>query len=98
MIRLICFLLASYGVTNIVVAGKIFQPVRDTLKPVPGLGYWIQCPMCFSVPVGVGWALLGLSPGTGAPHWVDVAAAGAIASGFCWMMRVAMNSLGEDEL
>lgn len=95
---LIVFLLASYGVTNIVVSGKIFEPVRKALSPVPVLGYWIKCPMCFSVPVGVGWALLGVFPRGGVPMWVDLAAAGAIASGFCWMMRVLLYRLGEDEL
>jgi len=98
MVQFLCFLLASYGVTNIVVASKLYQPLRDALKPVPMLGYWIQCPMCFSVPVGAGWCLVGLSPGTGLYLPFDAAASGAIASAFCWIMRVALFRLGEDEL
>jgi len=98
MMTLICFILACYGVTNIVTGGKIFQWLRDLLKPVPVLGYWIKCPMCISVPVGVGWYLLGLRPELDASYWVSAAACGMISSGSCWIFRVVLFRLGEDEL
>lgn len=98
MITLICFILSCCGVTNIVTGGKIFQWLRDLLQPIPVLGYWIQCPMCISVPIGFGWFLLGLRPDIGASFWVSAAAAGMISSASCWTFRVVLNRLGEDEL
>jgi uncharacterized membrane protein len=98
MTNLICFILSCYGVTNIVTSGKIFKWLRDLLCPIPVLGYWIMCPMCLSVPVGIGWFLLGLSPQIDAPFLVSAAACGMISSGSCWILRVALHRLGEDEL
>ena len=98
MITLLCFILSCYGVTNIVTSGKIFQWLRDLLQPVPGLGYWIGCPMCMGVPVGIGWFLLGLRPDIGASFWVSAAACGMISSGSCWIVRVVLSHLGEDAL
>jgi hypothetical protein len=96
---LVVFLLACYGVTTIVTQGRIFAPVRAAIARISEpAGHWIRCPMCFSVPVGIGWALLELFPPTGAARWVDVAAAGAVSSGFCWVTRVVMHRLGEDDL
>jgi hypothetical protein len=95
---LLIFLLASYGVTNIVTGGKIFKPLRDLLKPVPALGYWIQCEMCFGFAVGVAWGALGLWPDLGIPLWKQLMAAGAVSSGWCWMTRVALYRLGEDDM
>jgi len=98
MIGLICFLLACYGVTNIITGGKIFEWLRRFLKPFPIFGYWIECPMCVGVPVGVIWCWVGLRPGTGLPFWWDIAASGCISSAWCWMTRVVLHRLGEDEL
>ena len=99
MQQLLVFLLACYGVTTIVTLGKIFAPVRAVVARVnQHAGHWIKCQMCFSVPVGVGWALVDLFPPTGAERWVEVCAAGAVSSGFCWFVRVVTHRLGEDEL
>ncbi len=97
--RLLVFLLASYGVTNIVTMGRIFQPTRALLARVsPAIGYWVKCPMCFGVAAGVGWAIAGLWPPFAASRFVDLACAGAVSSAFCWIVRVVLHRLGEDQL
>lgn len=96
---LIVFLLACYGVTNIVTSGRIFEPVRAAAeRHVPLLGYWLKCPMCFGLPVGVGWALAGIWPPAPGGIAVNLACAGVVSSGFCWVMRVVLHRLGEDDL
>ena len=98
MTELIVFLLACYGVVNIVTGGRIFAWLRDCLNDVPVLGYWIQCPMCIGVPVGIAWCALGVFPDLGLRWWVEWSAAGMVSSGWCWMFRVVLHRLGEDEL
>ena len=92
------FLLACHGVTNIVTGGRIFVGPRAFLARLsPIAGHWIRCPMCFSLPVGVGWAALGLFPRTGVHRAVDLAAAGAASSAWCWIASVALRRLGAEE-
>ena len=95
---LLVFLLASYGVTNIVTGGKIFEPVRELLKPVPFFGYWVKCEMCFGFAVGAVWCALGLWPDLGLSLWKQLIAAGAVSSGWCWTTRVVLHKLGEDAI
>ncbi len=93
------FLLATYGVTNIVTGGRILAPLRDWLdRRSTVVGYWVRCPVCLGVPVGMTWALVGVWPATGRGRLVDVLAAGAVSSGWCWGVRVLLHRLGEDEL
>lgn len=97
--ELALFVLASYGATNILTAGRIFAGPRARLAALfPLLGHWARCPMCVGVPVGVLWAFLGLGPGTALGTAGDLAAAGAISSGACWLLRVLTHALGGDEL
>jgi len=98
MILLIIFLLSSYGVTNIITSGKIFEPLRKYLREAPILGYWIKCPMCMGVPVGIGICALGFWPDPVIDWWKNWIAAGAASSGWCWMVRVRLHSMGEDTL
>ncbi len=51
MINLIYFILCSYGLTQIVMWGKIFDKIR------PNTRFWI-CPMCVGFWVGIGLALV----------------------------------------
>ncbi len=96
---LLLFLLACYGVTTIVTTGRIFMGVRSGLAArVPALGRWVRCSMCLGFAVGVGWGAVGLWPGTPLPRALDLLAAGAVSSGFCWAMRVVMHRLGEDAI
>jgi len=95
----LAFVLASYGITNIVTASRLFAGFRSRLAAIsPFLGHWAECPMCVGVPVGVLWVLAGLRPDPHLGTLVGLAAAGAISSGACWFLHVAMHALGGDEL
>lgn len=98
LLPLLIFWLVCFGVTNIITGGKIFAWLRALLKPVPVLGYWIKCPMCVGLPVGVFWYWLGMNPGIHLKFPWDWVAAGSISSALCWMTRVRLHALGEDEL
>ena len=98
MTMFLCFILACYGVTNIVTSGKIFQWLRDLVSPISGLSYYINCPMCVGVLVGMCWFLAGVKPYIDAPFFVSMAACGMISSGSCWIIRVVLGYLGEDKL
>jgi len=97
--RLVLFLLASYGLTNVVTLGRVTRPFREWLaRTSPRAGYWVRCPMCFGFAVGAAWSLAGLAPGTGLAPALDALAGASIASGWCWTMRVVLHRLGEDTL
>ena len=57
--ELLTFVLCAYGLTQIIVYGKIFNRVRPTTGRV---GELFKCPMCMGFHVG--WFLLLLSPFT----------------------------------
>ena len=57
--ELITFILCAYGLTQIIVYGKIFQNIRPTEGR---LGQLFKCPMCMGFHVG--WFLMILSPFT----------------------------------
>ena len=57
--ELITFILCAYGLTQIIVYGKIFQNIRPTEGR---LGQLFKCPMCMGFHVG--WFLMLLSPFT----------------------------------
>ena len=97
--QLAVFLLASYGATNIITASQLLAGARTRLqRRSRWLGAWARCAMCMSVPVGVGWNLVGLRLGPDLPRFVEFFAAGAVSSGGCWIVRVVLARLGEDAL
>jgi hypothetical protein len=96
---LVVFLLACYGTTNILTGGKLFEGVRAWLgRRSRFLGYWSRCPMCMGVPVGIAWAFTGLWPALPCARVTSLVAAGAASSAMCWVLRVILHRLGEDEL
>ena len=97
--QLLVFLLASYGVTNIVTSSRLFAGARGRLAALSDTaGHWVRCPMCMGVPVGIGWRLVGLELGTALSWSRETLVAGAVSSGACWIVRVVLHRLGEDEL
>jgi len=101
------FLLASYGVTNIIAGSKIFEGLRKWLAALPGrrgnyLGYWAKCYMCMGFTVGILLYFAGLGDWyPSITRWqypAKLIAIGSISSGFCWAVRVVLARLGEDKL
>tara|TARA_B100001123_G_C15281972_1_gene1014327 strand:+ start:1721 stop:2125 length:405 start_codon:yes stop_codon:yes gene_type:complete len=59
IMELLFFILAAYGLTQIIVYGKVF----DRFRPTKGkLGELFKCPMCMGFHIG--WLLMFLSPFT----------------------------------
>jgi hypothetical protein len=54
--------------------------------------------MCLGFWVGIGWFLLGLKPVVGFDAFTTALISGSIASGSCWIIRVILARLGEDQL
>ena len=50
---LIYFILCSYGLTQILVFGSIFNSIRPTKEWLRGFGKLFHCPMCMGFWVGV---------------------------------------------
>ena len=99
MLQLTVFLLACFGTTNILTTSRLFAGLRRRLEERSALaGYWVRCPMCLGVPVGMGWNLVGLDLALALPRFVEALVAGALSSGWCWTLRVVLHRLGEDEL
>lgn len=89
MSALALYLLAAYGATNILTGSYLLAPVRDQLaRHSSALGHFSECPMCVGFWVGLvlAWPA-GMQPALGA----------CASSGFCWIARVVLRRLGEDE-
>ena len=87
------FILCAYGLTQILVYGKVF----DGLRPVKGrLGQLFKCPMCMGFHVG--WFLMLLSPFTELFSY-DVTVAnffilGWLSSGTSYVMNMIFGDNG----
>jgi len=93
------FLLACFGTTNIVTSGKIFAPVREWIAcRSPTAGLWVKCSMCFGFAAGLFWGPGGIWPATGLGAVVDYLAGATSSSSTCWVLRLVLHRLGEDEL
>jgi hypothetical protein len=59
MLELLIFILACYGMTMILVYGKIFESIRTKIEKleVPMLTYMIKCTMCTGLWVGFFWSI-----------------------------------------
>ena len=95
---ILIWLLAAYGMSNILVYGSIFQGLRNGVKnwgntvlPFNGLakfvGELLSCMMCTSTWTGFFFSLTYFSPSLslmGTPIWCSWFFDGLIASGFVW--------------
>ena len=93
MIELLTFILAAYGLTQILVYGKVL----DGLRPTKGwLGQMFSCPMCMGFHVG--WILMLLSPYTELFNF-DVTAVnylilGCLSSGTSYVLNMVIGDEG----
>jgi hypothetical protein len=95
---ILIWLLAAYGMSNILVYGSIFHELRDGIKkwgdtvlPFNSLakfvGELLSCMMCTSTWVGFFLGIFYYSPSInliGTPTWISWFFDGMIASGFVW--------------
>jgi hypothetical protein len=94
--QLIIFILATFGITNIVTKGKIFEAVRSWFPEDSWFGTLIRCPMCFGFWAALFISLCGLRvtpdleffPQHSA-HFLDA----SIGSGSTWIIYVVLEKL-----
>ena len=91
--ELLYFILAAYGLTQILVYGKVF----DALRPTRGwLGGLFKCPMC--VGFHVGWILMLLSPYTELFNFdvtpVNYLILGCLSSGTSYVLNMIIGDEG----
>ena len=91
--ELITFIFAAYGLTQILVYGKVFNPIRPTTGK---LGELFSCPMCMGFHVG--WFLMLLSPFTELFNF-DVSVAnffllGWLSSGTSYILNMVFGDEG----
>ena len=93
MIELLTFILAAYGLTQILVYGKVLEGLRPTTG---WLGQLFSCPMCMGFHVG--WILMLLSPYTELFNF-DVTPAnylilGCLSSGTSYVLNMLIGDEG----
>lgn len=93
------FLLACFGLVEVVAVGRIFARVRAWLLVgwTAPLGRLVHCPMCLGVWVGAGFAAVGLFP-LGAPRWLEISTGAFASSAWCWSAHVVLARLGAGDL
>jgi hypothetical protein len=105
---LLSWILVTYGVTLVLTGSKITAPLRRlfvSLTPTRfrgGVCFFVQCPMCVGLWVGLGLALLeprlGPLATLGLPRWEQGLGEAFAASGVCWAIHVVLARLGAEEL
>ena len=94
--ELIYFVLAAYGLTQILVFGSIFNKVRPPKEYLYGLGKLFHCPMCMGFWSGV--FLFGINGHTEQFTFeYKVATAlilGCLSSGTTYLMSALINDFG----
>ena len=107
---ILIWLLAAYGMSNILVYGSIFQGLRDGIKkwggtmlPFNGLakfvGDLLTCMMCTSTWVGFFLGITYYSPSTsliGTPVWISWFFDGILSSGAVWTINAIVEWFEEN--
>ena len=93
---LIYFILAAYGLTQILIFGSIFNKIRPSRNWLNGFGKLFHCPMCMGFWVGL--LLFGIN------RWTELFTfdytlanafiLGWLSSGTCYLLGVLINDFG----
>jgi hypothetical protein len=113
MISLFIWILISYGLTNIVVFSKIFEPLRNSFyywgnnifKPFNKIGKFLygmtDCVMCFAVWAGFFLSFVLFSPTyyfIGLPIWASWFFDGIFSSGIVWIINSIVEFFEENRI
>lgn len=93
---LIYFILCSYGMTQIVLFGSIFNRVRPSKEWLNGFGKLFHCPMCMGFWVGI--FLFGINGLTELFNFdynlVNAFLLGCLSSGTTYLISVLIDDFG----
>jgi hypothetical protein len=93
---LLYFVLAAYGLTQILVYGSIFNKIRPPRHWLYGFGKLFHCPMCMGFWVGT--FLWGINRYTELftfdYNLANALILGSLSSGTCYLLGVLINDFG----
>jgi hypothetical protein len=93
---LLYFVLAAYGLTQILVYGSIFNKIRPPRQWLLGFGKLFHCPMCMGFWVGA--FLWGINRYTELFTFdytlANLLILGSLSSGTCYLLGVLINDFG----
>ena len=93
---LLYFILAAYGMTQIIVFGSIFNKIRPPKKALWGFCKLFHCPMCMGFWVGV--FLFGINGYTELftfeYNFANALILGSLSSGTSYLLSVLINDFG----
>ena len=94
--QLIHFILAAYGLTQILLYGSIFNKIRPAKDSLMGLGKLFHCPMCMGFWSGA--FLFGINRYTELftfdYNLANLLILGSLSSGTCYLLGVLVNDFG----
>tara|TARA_R110000824_G_scaffold197409_4_gene380830 strand:- start:1441 stop:1758 length:318 start_codon:yes stop_codon:yes gene_type:complete len=93
---LLYFVLAAYGLTQILVYGSIFDKIRPNKNWLGGFGKLFHCPMCLGWYVGV--FLFSINKYTELftfeYNLINALILGCLSSGTCYLLSMLINDFG----
>jgi len=93
---LIYFILAAYGLTQILISGSIFNKIRPPKEWLYSFGKLFHCPMCMGFWVGV--FLFGINKWTELFNFdytlANALVLGWVSSGTCYLLSALINDFG----
>ena len=93
---LLYFVLAAYGMTQIIILGSLFNKVRPSKSWLKGFGKLFHCPMCMGFWVGV--FLFGINSYTELftfeYNLANAFVLGCLSSGTSYLLSVLVNDFG----
>ena len=93
---LLYFVLAAYGMTQIIILGSLFNKVRPSKSWLKGFGKLFHCPMCMGFWVGV--FLFGINSYTELftfeHNLANAFVLGCLSSGTSYLLSVLVNDFG----
>tara|TARA_R110000824_G_scaffold67377_7_gene174541 strand:+ start:8956 stop:9285 length:330 start_codon:yes stop_codon:yes gene_type:complete len=93
---LIYFILAAYGLTQILILGSIFNKIRPSKSWASGFGKLFHCPMCMGFWVGL--FLFGINGNTELFTFeyslANALVLGCLSSGTSYLLSVLVNDFG----
>tara|TARA_R100001510_G_C7596340_1_gene164326 strand:- start:170 stop:493 length:324 start_codon:yes stop_codon:yes gene_type:complete len=102
LVSVVIWLLACYGMTNIIVLSSIMRPLRELFKKIPMLYKLFNCMLCMGFWVGVFWGAFLWDPFMN--MWDPLTSAslplrlmfdGCLSSAVTWIIYLKMYDLSE---